>query len=50
MFWASDIINKISNKLKNEKGEDKSVILIDTPKSNSSVRDIPIKKKFLEKL
>ena len=23
MFWASDIINKISNKLKNEKGEDK---------------------------
>ena len=23
MFWASYIINKISNKLKNEKGEDK---------------------------
>lgn len=23
MFWASDIINKISNKLENEKGEDK---------------------------
>ena len=22
MFWASYIINKISNKLKNEKGED----------------------------
>lgn len=58
MFWSSDIINEISNKLKNEKGEDKlenyclkentSVILIDTPKPNSSVRDILINKKLYE--